>query len=228
MSESGLNLQFVFNLQDLPPETTAALEQSSGEITLYRQLILIAHGGKTLWQALQHADVNSENPVDDFSTQLVQSWFDQSYAQVPYKIIYPGSRLLNLQEFGKLAGWHQTSPFMLGINAQFGTWFAYRAVVLAQTEFTPSTPEIGVSPCHSCVSQACIKACPAQAVEADVYRLQTCISYRLSPQSACENWCHARWACPVAESQRYTDEQMRYHYGKSLQVIKQWNRQKTP
>jgi ferredoxin len=73
-----------------------------------------------------------------------------------YKIVYPKHQPpffhLNLQSFGELAGWHHSSPFKVGINTDVGSWFAYRLLILANTEFKPSSKVNSQSPCVSCPS----------------------------------------------------------------------------
>ena len=43
----------------------------------------------------------------------------------------PGPLRTGLQQLGALVGWHQASRLMIGIDPEWGTWFAYRALVVA-------------------------------------------------------------------------------------------------
>lgn len=214
LDAAGLNLQAVFNLAELPAELLGQLP-GAGD---FRQLILIGHGGRAMWDAVQASGIASANPIDDFTVQTVERWFREQQPGQRYAIIYPGSQAIGLQALGKLAGWHHASPFMLGINARWGSWFAYRAVLLADTRFSPRRAEPGLSPCSSCSSRACLAACPAGAL-GEVFLLEKCIAWRKQPGSSCRESCLARRACPIAGEHRYSLEQMRHSYRISMRMI---------
>ena len=213
----GLNLQSIFNIDQLPPEILARLDMP---VEKYRQLILIGHGGTTMWQSLKASGIQSENPINDFSIQSVEHYFAEHLPDTDYAVVYPGDHPVGLQALGKLAGWHHASPFMVGINEVWGTWYAYRAVVLADTDFEPTVPVQSVSPCNGCQDKICIAECPAGAA-GDVFDLQKCIAYRKQPASKCSATCLARVSCPVGGAHRYSDEQIQYHYAISMKTIEQ-------
>ncbi|TCV89061.1 hypothetical protein [Sulfurirhabdus autotrophica] len=220
-NQAGLNLQAIFNLDQLPPEMLIQLDEPEKVSDKYRQLILLGHGGKAMWASLQASGIQSENPVDDFTVRTIADYFSRDFPDCGYALIYPGIRLIGLQSLGKLAGWHHSSPLKVGINAAWGTWFAYRAVVLADTNFKPTSPLQGVSPCNSCQHKVCIDHCPASALADGVLNFQKCVDYRKQPASKCKTTCLARVSCPVASDHRYCDEQIRYHYGLSMKTIEQ-------
>ncbi|MDX1812491.1 MAG: hypothetical protein R3240_11120, partial [Gammaproteobacteria bacterium] len=121
---------------------------------------------------------------------------------------------------GERAGWHFDSPFRVGINNVWGSWFAYRVAILTNTNITPSAKQNTVSPCLNCHTRDCIQACPTEALDSSVLSFETCIEYRKLVNSSCQNTCHSRVACPVAVQHRYTQEQLHYHYSVSLKTIK--------
>ena len=128
------------------------------------------------------------------------------------------------QRLGALAGWHHASPFWVGVDADLGSWFAYRAVLLLDTAL-PVTPrrEAG-SPCAGCVDKPCISACPAGALASEQtggWRLHACLDWRKQPGSSCLDRCLARNACPVGERYRYADQQIAYHYLHSMRHIRE-------
>lgn len=229
LNDAGLNCHAVFDIASLPPALGAALLAHSPQAAGYRQLILIGHGGTAFWRALQASGcdlVRNENdhPVDAFTLAAVQQFLDTECAGAAYQIVYPGNATLNLQDLGKLAGWHHPSPFMVGINASFGSWFAYRALVLANTDFTVTLPLNTESPCAGCSAKPCISACPAHALDEDRFDLKKCLDYRRQADSSCKNTCVARSSCPVASEHRYSEQQMHYHYGRSMRVIEALNK----
>ncbi len=224
LGKNGLNLQAVFNLEELPQEIIHSITQQTFNISKYKQLILLGHGGTAFWAALKESTIQSNNPVDDFSKQIVKKYFDSEHQGHAYHIVYPDPQTVNLQALGKLAGWHHSSPFLLGINVQWGSWFAYRAVILADTQLHSSTTQQSISPCHACKTKACISACPAQAISTITantsFDIERCINYRIEKDSRCNRQCLSRNSCPVQQNRRYSEEQMDYHYNRSLQTIK--------
>lgn len=225
LNEAGLNCHAVWDIAALPPEIQASLQAHCPQAANYRQLILIGHGGTRFWQALQASGAElqrneTEHPVDAFTISKVQEFLNAECAGAAYQIVYPGDAMIGLQALGKLAGWHHPSPFMVGINPSFGSWFAYRALVLANTDF-PATPALhSESPCAGCSAKPCISACPAHALDEGKFDLNKCITYRSQADSACKNTCVARVSCPVASEHRYSREQIQYHYGRSMQAIR--------
>lgn len=218
LDAAGLNLQAVFNLDDLPPEIRTQLAAGPE----WQQLILIGHGGRRLWEAVQASGIASADPIDDFTIRTVEQWFVRQYPEHRYELRYPGERSVGLQALGKLAGWHHDSPFMVGVNAAWGSWYAYRALLLCDTDFAPTPVMSGVSPCLSCPAAPCIAACPAGALAGGEFSLGKCLAWRKQPDSSCRTGCLARIACPVASEHRYAGEQIRHSYSISLRMIEQY------
>ena len=88
-----------------------------------------------MWQAVQQSPFSNETDlIDSFSIDVVKSYFEQELSNCNYHLLYPSPvRNIPLQALGKLAGWHHASPFRIGINANYGSWYAYRVVILADT-----------------------------------------------------------------------------------------------
>jgi len=208
----------VFDVPALPADIRAVLPGIPG----MGQLHLFGHGGRALWRALKDSGFESPEPVDDFSAATVRRYFAEGL-EADYRLLFPDDALtLPLQQLGELAGWHHDSPFRVGVNRRFGSWFAYRAVALAATRL-PVTPkaEWGAA-CPDCAVKPCINACPAGALVSGSLELDRCIDYRLSEGSACADRCVARLACPVGCEHRYDREQVAYHYGRSLITLRAW------
>lgn len=216
---AGLNRQAVFNIADLPADMAAGLGAKGDGAGNFSQLILIAHAGRRLWEAVQAAGTASADPIDHFSIQTVHRWFAQCQPHNAYEIVYPGPGAIGLQRLGQLAGWHHPSPFMIGIDREWGTWFAYRAVVLADTAFEPTRRLGGDSPCDSCSHRTCVARCPGAALGSGPFDLGKCIAYRRQAGSGCANTCLARVSCPVGSTHRYGADQLRHTYSRSLQAI---------
>lgn len=219
LDAAGLNRQHVFTTRDLPADILAALNPAPHET----QLILLGHGGRKLWECVQAAGPKGDDPVDDYTVRVLASFFARHCPQRHYRIVYPGDTALGLQSLGALAGWHHKSPFMVGVDPYWGSWHAYRAVVLADTDFQPGGQPgaSGGDPCQNCRGRPCIDACPAAAT-GEVFDLAACLAERLQPASACAFSCLSRLACPVGREHRYDEAQLRHSYGHSLRMLEKW------
>lgn len=223
LASRGLNLVAVFDLAALPGGVRDRLAGAVTDIEQFRQVLLIAHGGLRFWSALQEAGMQGDDPVDSFSTHVVADWFSSVLPGVRTEILYPlTDSPVPLVELGTLAGWHYASPFRVGINDAFGSWFAYRALVLADSDL-PATPAMaGSNPCDGCVTQPCIRACPAGAVHKEKFDASACYDHRLTSGSNCASTCMARAACPVAREHTYSPSQTAYHYERSLISLRRY------
>jgi len=240
LSAHGLSLQAVLDVAQLPADVLSTLALTPDERAVYRRLVLIGHRGPAFWEALRARGLHGSDPVDAFVTECVRGWMDGLAPGGRWLQVFPGTRPVGLQRLGQLAGWYHPSPFWVGVDAEWGSWFAYRAVVLTDTDwpFTPRRERS--SPCLSCRDQPCLGACPAKALapvmgQADEVlanssrrsALQVCIDHRLQPGSACQDRCLARNACPVGSTERYSHEQMAYHYLQSLPALRHWRDQRS-
>ncbi|TVO57079.1 hypothetical protein [Denitromonas halophila] len=216
----GLNLQAVFNLTELPEPLRERVLHATCPQAGFRQLILIGNAGPVLWRALCADGIDDDDPIDAFSVREVNRWFEQQYPGRTQHRLYPGNTPVNLQQLGQHAGWHHDSPFKVGIQAELGTWFAYRVALLADTTLHPTPPVRTRSPCSDCADTPCIRNCPADAMAGGGFALDACIDYRQQPGSRCADTCVARLACPVGDAHRYDAAQIHHGYAHSLRMIK--------
>ena len=103
----------------------------------------------------------------------------------------------------------------------FGTWFASRVALLADTNLplSPLPDDAASAPCATCVDKPCLSACLGNALTQGDLSLPHCIDFRTRPESPCAHRCPAREACPIAPEHRYDADQIRYHYGVSLKML---------
>ena len=222
---AGLNLHAVFDVAALPQTLGAACATVSDLPRLW----LVGHGGRALWDrvlaARAQGGLPDEHPIDAYSERCVRDWLAASFPAARAHFLYPqplaAPATLDLQQLGALAGWHYPAPFRVGINRAWGSWFAYRALVLTDAPLA-STPRLeSESPCASCSAQPCLGACPAGAL-GEVFDLARCLDYRLAADSGCALTCRARLACPVGREHRYDDAQLAHSYGESLRMLNAW------
>lgn len=216
LDAAGLNLQAVFDVTQLPADVRRALPVDAHGP--WRQLLLIGHLGPRFWRQASAAGLHGEHPLDTFSRARVAAWLEQHFPGVRHALLYPGDAPVGLQRLGVLAGWHQPSPIMLGVTRDWGSWFAYRAVLVADTDLPPTRPLEAASACEHCTHRSCVAACPAGA-PGSVFDLARCLDWRLAPASGCRDQCLARNACPVGAAHRYDSEQIAYHYGRSFATL---------
>jgi epoxyqueuosine reductase len=223
LAANGLNLQAVFNLAQLPADVIASLALSDDERARYTQLLLVGHGGRRMWEAVQARGMHGGDPIDAFAREQVEQLFepDGALAGHSFRIVFPGSLAVGLQRLGELAGWHHAAPFRLGVNRTWGSWFAYRAVAVADTALPLTRRMEDASPCDDCKARPCTTACPVAAV-GENYDLNACLDHRKQPGSSCAERCLARNACPVGAENRYTEAQTSYHYLRSLADIRKY------
>lgn len=220
LSQVGLNRQAVLDYESLPPGLRRQIEDGFDCHHARRQLIVIGNGGPGLWRSIQASGWRSAEPIDDFSISTVGDWFASHYPQQHCTQLFPALAQIGLQQLGELIGWHQAAPFMLGIDPFWGSWFAYRVVLLTDTRFA-LTPRLQQrSPCLDCSERPCISACPPRAMSGRGFSMHACAGYRLASDSACRDRCLARDACPVGSEQRYDDAQLRHGYRHSLAALK--------
>lgn len=244
--DAGINLSAVFNLSELPESLYTQIQAATSTLSKPKQLLLFAHAGNRFWRKLELSEFSitaatglgsvsgsdySKNasktghPIDEYSTQQVIQHLQRYYPSLGFQILYPSGldvdQPIGLQQFGELAGWHHDSPLKVGINQAWGTWFAYRVLLVCDGQFKPTEKLKSKSPCTNCSAKPCVSRCPADAVNQHHFELNRCSQYRASKQSLCRHRCVARLACPVATEHRYPPEQIQYHYGRSMQIIYQ-------
>lgn len=148
-------------------------------------------------------------------------WLSHSVAGAWHRFVYPRGlaegRHLGLQRLGTLAGWHRVSPFMVGVDALWGDWFAYRAVLVTETRL-PSTPTEDRS--HpTTIAWPRIQACPVRALDSGSMDTRACREHRLIENSLCAAGCLVRLACNVGSERRYEPSQIRHSAAGSLAAI---------
>lgn len=219
LATAGLNRHAIFRRSDLPADLLAQLPDGD-----WQELVLLAHAGPLLWQrvsaAQQAGTIGGDDPIDAYTVDCVKRLFSGCLRQ----ILYPGPQAPGLQALGQLAGWHRATPFMVGIDTEYGTWFAYRALLLTAGGFLPTPPVDREHPCTTCRERPCLAACPPGALLSGQLDLATCLDYRLQANSPCAATCRAREACPVGGEHRYPQAQIAHAYGHSLNFLRAWRR----
>lgn len=223
LADNGLNMISVSSCIDLPDQTVGIIASSGIPLANYRQLVLIGHGGRLLWEKMHSTDLDNKDPVDHFSGSITRQFIRDYLDNAAVLWLYPDSRYsVPLQQLGEAAGWCSPSPLGLGISADYGLWFAYRALFLINSNLPMTSALPHLSPCNRCAQQPCITACPPEAAQKERLNMALCARHRLAPHSSCADRCLSRLACPVHPEHRYEPEQIQYHYQVSLATLRHW------
>ncbi len=154
----GLNLARVLTADQLEG---AGISVPVAEQGLF---LLLGNGGGAFWEQLEARGGDSDgsaladrlfedredHPIDLYSQALLSQALERHLPGVRFKILFPqnpqrrqhhdqlgsGSspRHMPLQQLGRLAGWHQSSPLGSGMHPQWGLWYAYRVFVWLEIE----------------------------------------------------------------------------------------------
>ncbi len=223
----GLNLFSAFNAKTLAASVPDLILPANA-----RGLLLIGNSGPLMWELMPERYFAQDHPVDQYSADSVNRLLSATWPVQSWQLLFPNNPDVNLplQVLGGLAGWHGPSPLGIGINSRHGLWFAYRAVVTIDVEIDQSDLTVNdialpenESPCLSCRDTPCLSACPADALGVSQSpNMSACVTYRCESLSSCASTCLARLACPIAQEYRYTEDQMAFHYDRSMLSAKQW------
>lgn len=227
LTQLGFNMQSVFAVRSLPESVLSTLRKHSKECADSGSLLMVGNGGRQFWERFEQASVEGANPVDDYTKNQLTHYLQESWPNRACQFLYPGNLPLDLQALGRRAGWHHDSPMKVGINARWGTWYAYRALIWVSGEISQTKAVVSDSPCASCIDHPCVASCPADALGAAERMLSRCIDYRLRESSPCQNTCLARLSCPVQSDHAYSAAQTHYHYSQSYQTLVRWRNSET-
>ncbi|MBK8989601.1 MAG: hypothetical protein IPM39_26680 [Chloroflexi bacterium] len=223
LAQAGLNLFAALDCATLPASIAQSLVAYGIPLTDYQRLVLVGHGGRRLWAALQASGPQTADPVDHYSVTVTRQFLRDYLADPPVLWLYPDTTyLVPLQQLGQLAGWSYPSPLGQGIHPEYGVWFAYRAAFLTPLALPFHSTPPQSAPCDGCRDKPCIHACPVGAAQPERFDGDSCARYRLCAPSPCADRCLARLACPFFPEHRYTLPQIQYHYGHSLATLRAW------
>lgn len=219
LSGAGFNLVAAVTPQLLPKTLAAQLGEDQDTTA-----VVVAAGGRDLWQTMNDAGALSlTEPFDEFTIARVTEIFDARLPGVQYEFAYPGTGAAPLIGLGEYLGWSSPSFLGLGINSEFGLWFAYRALLRVHAALPHSPPKSAPELCETCVARDCVAACPAGAVtQVGNFSIESCADFRVGANSQCAASCLARLACPVGKAHQYTEPQFSHHQGRSLSGLKRW------
>lgn len=158
---------------------------------------------RALWPRFLAA--RATDPELAASRDPIECYVERTCAQISdARVLYAHRRysgtFLPFQRLAVAAGLGTLSPSQLVIHPVYGPWFALRAVVL-----TAGTPTTRVLPPPAC---DCADRCAAAFARAR------------EVHATWRDWLAVRDACCVGREHRYADDQIEYHYTKSLDLLR--------
>ncbi len=186
---------------------------------------LIGNHGGGMWQAFCNSplhDDDQSDPLDRWTLSII----DPMAAEIGATALYPFIDNTDydvhwpFQRWAKTATSMRQSPPGLLINAEFGLWQAFRAVMVFDQAFKVHEPAIVDHSCDDCDGRPCLTACPVSAIDQAGYNVSACRQHVQSFAGVpCrERGCLARNACPVGPEQAYGVQQQAFHMAAFLHL----------
>lgn len=218
LDRAGLDLTMPFEVHganaSLRPNASDVAERSpSFELEAFGPepaLGVVIGNTRALWERVQ-AHLTGPDPLDDYVVSQVEASLavagtaTRASARIYYahRTDYPrpdgGLGAVPIQRLAQYSGLAALSPAHLSVHERFGPWIALRAIVVTPLSALP-TRDAAHEPCAGC--NAPCAAALERALDPS----------RDASLLASERWLQVRDACPVGLEQRYSAEQIRFHY----------------
>lgn len=210
LAENGLILRGGFAFA--PGEAVPAGAASA------RAVLLVGHGGPTLWPHFQawreKQPADMSDPLDTWSREVI----GDVAARFGAHAVSPSDRpYLPFQQWAMRAEGLRPSPLGILIHPEFGLWHAYRGALLFET-VPDGLPDLAavrtpIHLCDGCDGKPCLYACPVGAYSKAGFDYQDCLGHvRSFGGVACmRNGCLDRNACPYGQAYRYSKDQQAFH-----------------
>ena len=227
LTEQGLNLFAVAKASDYDANMPKGL--CSNEVLPGSQSILVvASGGQALWRGFlaslerepRHL-VDEPHPIDAYVKRCVaqaDALLEAGQRRWLFAEAEPEA-FVDFRLLARLANLGLRSRLGLLLHDTYGPWLGLRAACFMEDRLEPTPPSPGAG-CTGCPSP-CISACPAGALNIGQWDVEICSQFH-SDSDLCDSTCHARTACPVGETHRYSPHQIQYHYNRH--AGRQWLR----
>jgi len=188
--------------------------------------LLLLSGGPAFFERFRAERRDEPDPLDRWTRRTVEALLApcraaglRAEARYPF---WNEPDPLPFQRIGAAAGLGGTSRLGLTLHPAFGSWIAYRVLLLFDRPMAEEAAPPAVDACAGCAAP-CVDACPAGAVAAG-WDAPRCVDHRLDTGDACASGCHARLACPAGADQRYGADALRFHQAASYATARAWRR----
>jgi hypothetical protein len=197
-----------------------------------RSAIVVASGGRLLWERLTPFRTGGVPPVGDrrsdgltesFETDPIDAYtelalteeassFAATFPAAHLRILYPFIEeppLVSFMRLAEEAGIGMLDNYLrLLLHPRYGPWVSVRGCLLTEFELPPTGKLAGFRPCDGC-PRPCLESCPVGALAPDRWDHASCLAYRRSGPNCLEG-CAPRLDCPVGGEHRHGPEEMRH------------------
>lgn len=202
-------------------EDEAAPSGPSGGPT--RSVLLVGHGGGTIWPHftawLKAQEHDPDDPLDAWSRDVINGIAVRFGARAVYPFDKPW---LPFQQWAMRAEGLKPSPLGILMHPRFGLWHAYRGALLFDVDISIQAPGNPIHLCDVCGGKDCMNSCPAGAVSGADFDAEACAGWlRSDDGKPCRfGGCVARAACPHGDF-RYGAEQAAFHMAARMRGLKE-------
>jgi methylmalonic aciduria homocystinuria type C protein len=186
-----------------------------------RDVVLVIGNTRRLWPLFLDTYRTTplgkeEHPLDTYSRTRIGPAAVQLAEQLGLRhaIRYsfdPAPQSVAVSRLATLAGVGEASPVGLCIHPEYGPWFSLRAAIVFDVD--GPAPRLPLPTCSACATRPCIAARDAMLKESGS------VFDSLTFLASWRTWLAMRDACPVGASERYSEQQVRYHYVKDRSVL---------
>lgn len=183
----GLNIFLSVKVSEIPQELYSFTPEQKK-----KNLCLIGHGGKYLWEQMRPTFDSNQHPFDQYTINQIQL-FTKDSIKGDCEILFPNNAYrLPLQKIGRFLNFCTQSPIGLDISEEFGLWFAFRGVFLTSENITTAKLSAAPEICINCLDRPCLKSASIDL---------------------------ARLSCPIKTEHQYSKDQREYHNNSALNHV---------
>ncbi|MCB9586718.1 MAG: hypothetical protein H6718_15060 [Polyangiaceae bacterium] len=221
LEEHGFDLSAQGDPRRLPADLQQAIQSvfpGWGGGAPASQRVLLTGNTRRLWPLLQRAAPNlpATDPLDAYTERVhraaVERWLPGAKLWFAHQL----TPALPFPRLGEALGLCHVGPAHLAVHPTHGPWFGLRALVSFPQGNNLREPEAPSSARGSHLPPSPCSKCPAPCVP--LFQ-QALAESRGEPTGRdlvarhFDAWLAVRDACPVGRESRYSEEQIRFHYG---------------
>lgn len=219
---AGLNLRGAIAANDYDAGVPAAW-RSAELLPGARSALVVASGGRALWDAFRASPEFGEepDPLDAYTVRVLAdiSGTLRAAGQASCALLAferRGGVYADFVALAKLAGLGAPSRLGLLIHPEYGPWMSIRAVLLTALDWPQPAQAAGFDPCPACPAP-CARVCPGEALAGTQFSVSACDATRRR-EPGCRLLCAARRACPVGSDHTYEEAAEAHHMSRSRSV----------
>ncbi len=181
-----------------------------------RSAIVVASGGRVMWDAIARApEAVERHRINRFTQRVIRSAAHAHLGAQTPTCLWPNDMrdeaFLPAVALAIASGLGVSSALALLINPTYGLWIGLRGVILTPLDLPATAPlaDAGFAPCPGC-HRPCARVCHGQVISEAGYDGHACLATRVATR-ACRRTCDARLACPVGAEHQYAAAQLAHH-----------------